>query len=79
MTQFATDPVLFPATPRPVETRFDLDGLTSDGGLLWLGEADDDLGLSAALAAAIPDWRLGSGAAHLAHAGAPTPAPDRLW
>ncbi|CAN5394805.1 IS1380 family transposase [soil metagenome] len=59
MTQFATDPVLFPATPRPVETRFDLDGLTSDGGLLWLVEADDDLELASALAAAIPDWRRG--------------------
>ncbi len=59
MTQFATDRVLFPATARPVETRFDLDGLTSDGGLLWLLEADEELGLTSALAAAMPDWRRG--------------------
>jgi hypothetical protein len=33
--------------------------LTSDGGLAWLKEADTTLGLCAALAAAIPDWRTG--------------------
>ncbi|MBA2453879.1 MAG: IS1380 family transposase [Chloroflexia bacterium] len=59
MRQSATDTGRFPATPRPVETRFDLDGLTSDGGLLWLVEADEELGLSSALSAAIPDWRRG--------------------
>jgi hypothetical protein len=31
--------------------------LTSDGGLVWLAEADATLGLTAALAAVIPDWR----------------------
>jgi hypothetical protein len=31
--------------------------LTSDGGLPWLGEADASLGLTAALARVIPDWR----------------------
>ena len=59
MRQSATDQVLFPTVPRPVETSFDLDQLTSDGGLLWLVEADEELGLSAALAAAIPEWRRG--------------------
>jgi hypothetical protein len=29
--------------------------LISDGGLAWLGEADDVLGLTDALAAVIPD------------------------
>src|SRR5262249_19173395 len=33
--------------------------LTSDGGLLWLARADDQLQLSAAFAAQIPDWRRG--------------------
>jgi hypothetical protein len=42
-----------------IDARFDLGRLTSDGGLLWLREADDALGLCAALAAVIPDWRTG--------------------
>ena len=36
---------------------FDGGRLTSDGGLPWLAEADDDLGLCDALAACIPEWR----------------------
>ncbi len=59
MRQSATDRVMFPAFPRSLEVSFDLDQLTSDGGLLWLVEADDELGLSSALAAAIPEWRRG--------------------
>jgi hypothetical protein len=42
-----------------VDARFDLDQLTSDGGLFWLAEAEDEVGLCAAMAAAIPDWRRG--------------------
>ena len=38
---------------------FDGGRLTSDGGLVWLAQADDQLGLSAAFAAQIPDWRHG--------------------
>jgi hypothetical protein len=38
---------------------FDAGQLTSDGGLVWLAQADDRLGLSAALAAQIRDWRRG--------------------
>jgi hypothetical protein len=59
MRQSATDAISFPTQPRPLEASFDLDQLTSDGGLLWLVEADEELGLSAALAAAIPEWRRG--------------------
>src|SRR5206468_11533273 len=40
-----------------VETRFDAGRLTSDGGLLWLAEADRSLGMCDALAACIPEWR----------------------
>jgi hypothetical protein len=47
----------FAGAPRSVEASFDLEALTSDGGLVWLREADLALGLSAALAAEIPDWR----------------------
>lgn len=41
----------------PLEVDFLGGRLTSDGGLPWLAEADAELGLCAALAAAIPDWR----------------------
>jgi hypothetical protein len=59
MVQSATDQVCFPTVPRSLEARFNLDQLTSDGGLLWLVEADEELGLTSALATAIPDWRRG--------------------
>src|SRR5437763_16411717 len=39
--------------------QFNADHLTSDGGLLWLAQADAELGLGAALAACIPEWRRG--------------------
>ena len=42
-----------------VEAAFDAGRLTSDGGLLWLAEADLALGLCDALAACIPEWRRG--------------------
>ena len=41
----------------PLEAAFDGGRLTSDGGLPWLAEADEALGLCAALAACIPEWR----------------------
>src|SRR6516165_2668003 len=43
----------------PLEAAFDAGRLTSDGGLPWLAEADQALGLCAALAACVPDWRHG--------------------
>lgn len=43
--------------PRPLEVDFLGGRLTSDGGLAWLAEADATLGLTAGLAAVIPDWR----------------------
>src|ERR687886_109525 len=43
----------------PLEAAFDAGRLTSDGGLPWLAEADRALGLCAALAAGIPEWRAG--------------------
>ncbi|PZS08964.1 MAG: hypothetical protein DLM70_02010, partial [Chloroflexi bacterium] len=47
-----------PASHLPVT--FDGPQLTSDGGLCWLSEADTSLGLCAALAQHIPEWRHGS-------------------
>src|SRR6476620_11272470 len=41
----------------PLEAAFDAGRLTSDGGLAWVSEADQALGLCEALAACIPDWR----------------------
>lgn len=42
-----------------LEAAFDGGRLTSDGGLPWLAEVDDTLGLCAAFAQEIPDWRRG--------------------
>lgn len=47
------------AHPQPLVAQFDLPDLTSDGGLPWLAEADTQLGLCAALAAQVPEWRRG--------------------
>ena len=47
------------AGPLPVEASFDGGRLTSDGGLPWLEQAESTLGLCAAFAAAIPEWRRG--------------------
>jgi hypothetical protein len=48
---------LHPPVPLPLAATFDGGRLTSDGGLPWLGEAEAALGLCAAFAAGIPDWR----------------------
>lgn len=57
MLESTSSSIRFAAHPRPLAASFDLDALTSDGGLVWLREADDALGLSAAFAADLPDWR----------------------
>jgi hypothetical protein len=52
--------ISFPTpTSRSIEASFDGPQLTSDGGLVWLAEADAALGLCAALARQIPEWRTG--------------------
>jgi hypothetical protein len=43
----------------PLRAAFDAGRLTSDGGLVWLGEADQSLGICEALATCIPEWRRG--------------------
>jgi hypothetical protein len=58
MDESATDPLTFADLgPLPLEVDFLGGRLTSDGGLAWIAEADAALGLTAALAAVIPDWR----------------------
>ena len=60
MPQSATPSYRF-AVPAllPLEATFDGGRLTSDGGLPWLGEAEAALGVCAAFATCIPDWRRG--------------------
>jgi hypothetical protein len=50
---------LRPAALSSLGVAFDAGQLTSDGGLVWLAQADDHLSLSAAFAAQIGDWRRG--------------------
>jgi hypothetical protein len=60
MSQSATPVYAFSgAAPLPLEARFDGGRLTSDGGLPWLERAEMALGLCAAFAAVIPEWRRG--------------------
>jgi hypothetical protein len=47
------------SAPLPLEASFDGGQLTSDGGLPWLEQAEQTLGLCSAFAAAIPEWRRG--------------------
>jgi hypothetical protein len=50
---FATDASV------PLEAAFDGGRITSDGGLPWLSEAEDQLGILSAFARLIPEWRRG--------------------
>lgn len=60
MSQSAIEVYRFPeAGPLPVEASFDGGRLTSDGGLPWLEQVDAALGLCAAFAMRIPEWRRG--------------------
>ena len=51
---FATETALV------LEATFDGGRLTSDGGLPWLAEAEEELGICAALADCVPEWRRGA-------------------
>src|SRR5690242_21613997 len=51
--------IAFTLPGAPLQAHFDGPQLTSDGGLCWLGEADAALGLCAALAGQIREWRRG--------------------
>ena len=53
----STPQMLFSTGPRVLDARFDLDALTSDGGLVWIAKADVALGPSASLAEQISEWR----------------------
>jgi hypothetical protein len=60
MSQSATPVFRFAGPgPLPLEASFDGGRLTSDGGLPWLDQAEASLGLCAAFATVIPEWRHG--------------------
>jgi hypothetical protein len=60
VSQSATPAIrCFSPVSLPLDATFDAPRLTSDGGLVWVAEADASLGLCSALAAAVPDWRTG--------------------
>ena len=60
MPQSATPTIRFAVpAPLPLEATFDGGRLTSDGGLPWLGEAEAAIGIGAAFAACVPEWRRG--------------------
>lgn len=56
MVDSATDIFRFD-TVRALEVRFDGGRVTSDGGLPWLAEAEDRLGICSAFASCLTDWR----------------------
>ncbi len=64
MSQSATPAYTFAtSTALALEATFDGGRLTSDGGLPWLARAEEAVGICAALAACVPEWRR----AHIHH------------
>jgi hypothetical protein len=60
MVQSTTDRLRFVGSAAlPLEVSFDGGQLTSDGGLVWLEEADRTLGLCETMAGHVPEWRRG--------------------
>jgi hypothetical protein len=58
MPDCATRPMRFETqTALALEAAFDGGRITSDGGLLWLAEMDEQLGLCEAISEHVPEWR----------------------
>ena len=58
MSDCATQKVRFETpTPLALEAAFDGGRLTSDGGLVWLSEMDEELGLCEAISGCVKEWR----------------------
>lgn len=64
MGDCATQKMRFETTPLALEAAFDGGKLTSDGGLIWLAEADEELGLCEKIASHVPEWRKGPSIRH---------------
>jgi Transposase DDE domain group 1 len=60
----ATQKMRFETTPLALEAAFDGGKLTSDGGLIWLAEMDEELGLCEKIASHVPEWRKGPSLRH---------------
>jgi hypothetical protein len=60
----ATQKMRFETTPLALEAAFDGGKLTSDGGLIWLAKADEELGVCEEIASHIPEWRKGPSLRH---------------
>jgi hypothetical protein len=59
----ATSPTRFETSPLELEAAFDGGRITSDGGLVWLAEVDQELKVCEKIAWYVPEWR-GSAARH---------------
>lgn len=57
MDDCATQKMRFETTPLALEVAFDGGRLTSDGGLCWLAEMDEQFGVCEAIASHVPEWR----------------------
>jgi len=67
MTDCATQPMRFETqSALALEAAFDGGRITSDGGLVWLAEADEELGLCEAISELVPEWRKRKGRHSLA-------------
>ncbi len=67
MTDCATQKMRFETeSPLALEAAFDGGRITSDGGLVWLAEADEELGLCEAISECVPEWRKRKGRHSLA-------------
>lgn len=64
MGDCATQKLRFETTPLALEAAFDGGKLTSDGGLIWLAKADEELGLCEKIASHVPEWRKGASVRH---------------
>ena len=66
MRDSATTPTRFQTlAPLDLEAAFDGGRVTSDGGFVWLAEADRELGLCERIAVHVPEWRrLGRSTSH---------------
>jgi len=60
----ATQKTRFETTPLALEAAFDGGKLTSDGGLVWLAKADEELGVCEEIASHVPEWRKGPSLRH---------------
>jgi Transposase DDE domain group 1 len=60
----ATQKTRFETTPLALEAAFDGGKLTSDGGLIWLAKADEELGVCEEIASHVPEWRKGPSVRH---------------